>query len=127
MFDRAKIKKTDIILIILILIIAACSFLWYRYQGTPGAAVEVYLDGALTATYPLEQSAEYELTGAHDGHNHLVIADGKASITDADCPDKLCVKQRAISKNGETICCLPHKLVIKISGGMENELDAVTN
>ncbi len=33
----------------------------------------------------------------------------------ADCPDKLCVKQGKISKSGESIICLPHKVVVKIS------------
>ena len=52
-----------------------------------------------------------------DGHvNTLVIEGGRARIEAADCPDKLCVKQRAISKAGESIICLPHKLVIRISG-----------
>jgi hypothetical protein len=47
--------------------------------------------------------------------NTLVIEGGRARIEAADCPDKLCVKQRAISKAGESIICLPHKLVIRIS------------
>ncbi len=35
-------------------------------------------------------------------------------MKEADCPDKVCVGMRRISKSGETIVCLPHKLVIAI-------------
>ena len=31
----------------------------------------------------------------------------------ADCPDKLCTKQPAVDKNGESIICLPHQVVIE--------------
>ena len=54
--------------------------------------------------------------------NTLVINGGKASIVSADCPDKLCVHQQEISKAGESIICLPHKLVVRIEG--TGEVDA---
>ena len=51
--------------------------------------------------------------------------DGTADITEADCPDKLCVHQRAISKTKETIVCLPNKVVVEVTGSEESELDSV--
>ena len=48
--------------------------------------------------------------------NLLVIKDGKADVTEADCPDKLCVHQKAISKTNETIVCLPNKVVVQVIG-----------
>ncbi len=44
------------------------------------------------------------------------IHDGKADVTEADCPDKLCVHQKAISKTHETIVCLPNKVVVEVTG-----------
>ncbi len=55
------------------------------------------------------------------GYNKIEIGDGKVRVIDADCPDKLDVKQGWISKSGEIIVCLPHKLTIEIVG--ENEAD----
>ena len=66
------------------------------------------------------------VTWGEDEYNLLMISDGTAFVSDADCPDKLCVKQRAISRNGESIICLPHKLVIRIVAKEESRLDAVT-
>jgi hypothetical protein len=47
-------------------------------------------------------------------------------MTEADCPDKLCVQEKAVSKNGETIVCLPHRVVVEITSEEENEIDGVT-
>ena len=58
--------------------------------------------------------------------NRLVIRGGEAWIEDADCPDRLCVKQGRISRNGQAVTCLPHKLVITVESGKETELDGVT-
>ena len=55
--------------------------------------------------------------------NRLVIRGGEAWIEDADCPDRLCVKQGRISRNGQAVTCLPHKLVITVESGKETELD----
>jgi hypothetical protein len=46
-------------------------------------------------------------------------------MAEADCPDGLCVKQHKIDKTGQTIVCLPHRVVIEIEGGQTNELDGV--
>lgn len=56
-----------------------------------------------------------------------MIKDGKADITEADCPDKVCVKQKPISKAGESLVCLPNKIIITVVEGEENELDGVAN
>ena len=47
-------------------------------------------------------------------HNILVIKDGRADMTDADCPDRICVNHRPVSQEGETIVCLPHKVVVEV-------------
>ena len=51
---------------------------------------------------------------------------GKADIIEASCPDHVCVDQRAISKTGEAITCLPNKTVITIDGEEEAEIDFVS-
>ena len=59
--------------------------------------------------------------------NHLMIKDGQADMTEAECPDQICVEHKSISKNKETIVCLPNKVIVEIVGGEDTELDAVAN
>ena len=44
----------------------------------------------------------------------LVISDGKADMESADCPNQICVHHSAISHTGETIVCLPNRVVIEV-------------
>ena len=83
---------------------------------------EVTIDGEVFGSWPLSEDRTVEIG---DG-NRLVIEDGKADMVWADCPDKLCVNQKAISREGESIICLPNKVVVSIVGGEEREVDAVT-
>ncbi len=59
-----------------------------------------------------------------DGHNKVVIAGGEVWMETADCPDKLCVAQGKISRSGQTIICLPNKVMVTIKGG-KSEYDGV--
>jgi hypothetical protein len=116
-------KRNDAILIAALLLAAGILFLATGAAKKDGAQVCVYVDGARAASYSLFENREIPL--AYDGHNTLKIEAGAASVTDADCPDRLCVKQRAISKQGETIVCLPHRLIVKIEGGDAPDVDGV--
>lgn len=119
-------KRNDIILVAVILFAAILVFFWSAAKKSEkGGEVIVYVDGEETATYSLDEKGEYLIETEH-GKNLLVIKDGKADVTEADCPDKLCVKQNEINKNGETIVCLPHKVVVEVVSFKEAQLDAIS-
>ncbi len=87
----------------------------WNCTGKEGAAVTVLIDGKETASYSLKTPGEY-LIHTPDGTNRLVIQDGEAFVKEADCPDGICKHHTPISKVGETVVCLPHKLVFRIDG-----------
>lgn len=61
-----------------------------------------------------EKKPELPETGSY---NLIAVADGKVTMEAADCRDQICVHHRPISAGYESIICLPHKLVVEISGG----------
>ena len=61
------------------------------------------------------------------GYNLIEIGDGKVRVIEADCPDKLDVKQGYISEVGEVIVCLPNRLVIEIKGVADADLDYISH
>ena len=110
-------KKRDIILIASILIVAIAFFLIVELTKEEGAGVTVKVDGVKVAEYSLSKNGTYPLNG---GTKILVIENGKAYLTDANCPDKLCIHQGKISRTGETITCLPNKLTVTVFGAEES-------
>ncbi len=121
-------RKNDILLAAAVLVTAVVVYLAvYGIGGSEGVTVQVMKDGEVYAEYPLYEDRKVLFDyGQQEGMNVLVIENGSAAVTEADCPDKLCVKQRAVSRDGESIVCLPHKLVITVVGGEEAEYDGFT-
>lgn len=118
-------KKNDYLLIAGIILVAGIVLIWNSFiKGDQGAKAVVYVDGEISASYDLNKNAEYVIE-TERGKNLLVIKDRKADVTEADCPDELCVKQHSIDQTGETIVCLPHRVVVEIEGAGESDLDAV--
>lgn len=106
-------KVREIIIIVGILLISLASYLIIEFTKKPGETVIVKVNGTEVATYSLNVDGIYEI---NNGTNILHIEDGYAWLDDANCPDKLCVKSGRISKDGETITCLPNKVSIIVSG-----------
>ena len=94
-----------------IILFGLCLFLF----SDDGDIVTVTIDGKLYATFSLSDNMSHDIiTGNDPGNiNRLVIKDGKAYVEYATCPDGICAAHRPISRTGESIICLPNKVVIK--------------
>ena len=124
--SNKKKTRNDIILAVIVIAVAAMGLLLLNVFKTEGSFVAVKIDGEETARYPLSVNTEVVIETGDDGRNTLVIEDNKAFMKDANCPDKICEGHSKISYKGETIVCLPHKVVIEIvASDSENELDVV--
>ena len=119
-----KIILNDLILILSILIVLGLALFVFKATRKEGNRVVVAVDGQKIAEYSIDSNIN-ELIETENGNNTLEIRDKTVYISQADCPDKICENHRPISKIGESIVCLPHKLVITIEGNdMTNSLDA---
>ncbi len=124
-----KLKKADWMLICVILCAALVGLGYWILTRQEGALVVVRQgkgDAArVIAELPLDQDAELDIDDGRGGTNHLVIRDGVAYVTTANCPDKICVEsyRQGIRYNGETIACLPHELIVAVEGGKSSGVD----
>ena len=110
-------NKRDLLLIGGILIVALIAFVLVQMNQDGGAYVLIRVDGEEVEQYSLSDEGTYPLNG---GTNILHIEGGEAWLTEADCPDHLCVKQGKISKTGQVITCLPNKLTVTVYGAEES-------
>ncbi|MFV0239492.1 MAG: NusG domain II-containing protein [Lacrimispora sphenoides] len=116
-------KRNDYIIAIFFIILAILSyFILHMIIGGVGNYADVTVNGQHYATLNLYENTEIVITG-DKGYNILVIQDGEAYMKDADCPDKICVRQGHINKVNQTIVCLPNKVVVKIIG-KNDDIDA---
>ena len=113
--EHAK-KRNDLILIgalLAVLLIAGAILLLTREEGT---LIRVTVDGEDYGVYPLSKDVEVDIRTGKNGEqlNRLVIQDGKAFVETATCPDGICAAHKPISHDGESIICLPHKVVVAV-------------
>ena len=106
MRERFAGKKhiADLCLILGLLLIAGLLYLLLTAGGSSGAWAVVRVNG--------EEIAR-------------VIQDGQAWLCDANCPDKLCVKQGKIKYDNQCITCLPNKLTVTLEGAEKGGVDLV--
>lgn len=114
---------------ILMIILVSAGVLWgFRAMTTAPdvMSAEIIQDGKLLQRVLLKKGdpvmefiIEYK-----GGYNKLRTEDGCIAVIEADCPDKDCVKQGSLKKPGDSAVCLPHRLVIRLTG--KSEVDGVT-
>ena len=121
LFDDKK-QRADLVVIGSLLLLALILWLVLGAFRTEGGEVVVRVDGVETERHALTEDGIYPLNG---GSNILVIADGRAWLTEANCPDLLCVKQGKIHYAGQSIICLPNRLSVTVEGGESDGVDAV--
>lgn len=121
LFENKKLLA-DLCVILALLLLAGGLSLALRLGREAGGQAVVRVDGRVTERHSLAENGVYPLNG---GSNVLVVENGEAWLSDADCPDHLCVKMGKIRYNGQTITCLPNRLTVTIEGGESNGVDFV--
>lgn len=106
--------RSDKFLILVLLLFGAfmTAFIYLPQSGKHGV-LEVRQNGSLLMTLPLDKSINRTVTD--NGHkNQFSIQNGTVTMTSADCHDQTCVRTRGIDTPGQSIVCLPHRLVLTI-------------
>ena len=115
--EKKKRKlRNDLILIgVLLVVLVLVGLAFWLFRGT-GDTVIVEVDGKVFGTYSLSKNQTVEIRTGEGGKelNLLVIKGGKAFVETATCRDGICAAHSPIFREGESIVCLPHKVVITV-------------
>lgn len=120
---RRKLRNDIIFISVLIALIMAAA-LGVLLFSRDGDTVIVTVDGQIYGEYSLNTDRHVEIVNG-EGYNLLVIEGGKAFVKSASCPDGICSSHRAVSKDGESIICLPNKVVIEIRARGQEQPDII--
>ncbi|MCI5839741.1 MAG: NusG domain II-containing protein [Peptoniphilaceae bacterium] len=122
-----KLKKGDYIvtfsLVILSLLIAFLSGAFK--EKVRGDTLVVELNGEIYAKYPLSEEKVFEIKTKEGWYNKIEIKSGYADMIESNCNDQICVNMKPIKDEGETIICLPHKMLLRVESEKDGKLDTV--
>lgn len=129
-----KMKKLDVLLLVFIVAISFVpvgAFAFLDGKGSDLKYLSIQINGKETQKIKLTGNTkiyEIPIEQEHGEINIVEVNNETVKMREANCPDQLCVYYKPISKDGETIICLPHKLVLQIKGGnsIEDEGDIIS-
>ncbi len=90
---------------------------------------DIYQNGTLLQSISLSQVTEeysFVITGEQGCTNKITVSPCRIGITEASCPDRLCVHRGFISTSILPITCLPNRLVIQIRMEETSDIDMMT-
>ncbi len=113
--DRRVIKKSDFIILGVVICVTAICFTLFK-QPSDKALAEIRLNGMSVLKLPLntDTSVNLDTLNADFPNIKLVVSDGYIYIEEADCYDKVCVHTGKINSKYQSIVCLPNKLIVNI-------------
>lgn len=101
-------KKKELCFILSLLLCAVLLLIARPYFGSTSSQIQITANGEVLGIYSLAEDQTIQIQD-----NVCTIKDGKAQMTQASCPDQLCIRQGAIDLHGGMIVCLPNKIVIE--------------
>lgn len=118
------LTKADKITIVLVLVAALGLSAYYFIQSIQKSEVVVIeVNGQVEKTFSLPQKEplDYRVEMAGGTEYNLVHIEGnRVRVAEANCPEQVDVRQGWISKPGQALICLPHKLAVRIEGKNSN-------
>lgn len=122
-------KYTKWVMAGLMLLAAICAAaLFFRPDSGGRPVARITVNDTIVNEIDLSTVKEpysFTLEGPGGFSNTVLVEPGRICVSEADCPDQVCVHQGFISDRTVPIVCLPNKLIIEISGGGDG-LDAAT-
>lgn len=126
--DRRRPVWGDGLVALLVAAAAVVLLFLFRLEGGNFLTATVVLEGETIARYDLSALAgpeELEVEGAV--YPITIQAEpGRIRILESGCPGQDCVHTGWASQAGQQIICLPNRLVISLSGGASDDIDAIT-
>ena len=122
-------RKNDFWLILVLLVLAAGSWFLFRSDSTARDKVLVVRkDQQVLQRSELKKVTSETKLIVPVEHGEMVIAYDREGgrVLSSPCPDQVCVHQGKITRSGQTIACVPEKVLVTITtAAKENDHDAI--
>ena len=117
-----KWNRFDTLVALTVALLAIVSaLLFYLPRSQAGVlTVVITVSGQEIQRTPLSEFTAAD--AAHNGYTlHIAAANGGVAVTSSDCPTQDCVHTGHISRSGQSIVCLPARVIVRLEGGQKDE------
>ncbi len=121
---RRNITKGDIILIASLLLLCLVLFITSLQSGE-NLIAEIYVDGEKAHSIALSEVSESYTV--NENYCQLLIEKDGVSFVFSDCGDQLCIKKGKLKNQGDTMACVPQKVVVVIKSDNKKQIDGVAH
>lgn len=121
-----SVKDVRIILTVIaaLLLFIVC---YIHTRGNGNTVIITHNGKELSRRYSLNTDRTIKIRNDNGKITNVVrIKNGKVYMESADCPDKICIHQGKKSKDGESITCLPNRVVVEVKGEDRSDMDTMT-
>lgn len=122
--ERKLITKNDIIMLTVFVLVVVFAFV-FKNISDENLIAEIYFDGEIIDTVNLAEKEEKVITTGVNGETVIRADKGRIYFLSSCCEDKICVESGLLEKNGDFASCLPEKVVVKIKGEKDSNVDAI--
>ena len=121
-------KKNDFISASVAIIVALVFLFISTKNRVDGNSIIVFVDNLYYSSYSLDDNKEIIIPSYDNTGTLKLRIEGKmVRAVESDCKNKICINKGYISKSGDTIVCLPQRIVVQINSDKVNEFDGFTN
>lgn len=124
-FGRNLIKRSDVFVIFLTLLLIFASFVFFFNSPEESPVAVITVDGREEKEIDLTLQEDCIITLKTDPVVTLEIKEHKIRFIDSKCPDGTCEKMGFLSRAGQTAACIPAKVIVTVTGTDSNDVDAV--
>lgn len=118
------VRRDALVALAVLALAVLCGLRFWLAPGQSGKnTVVVRIDGVEAERLPFSDA---ERTYQNNGYTvHIAVSAAGVRVTSADCPTQDCVRTGRISRAGQSIVCLPARVVVTVEGAAEAGYDVV--
>ena len=111
--EHLRFRKGDVLAIVAVSLVAVLVALCFLPgKSSTSVTAEVYHQGELVKTLPLDQNTSFEIAGKYT--NVITVHNGEIAITVSNCPGEDCVHSGGIHASGRSLVCLPNAVEVRV-------------
>lgn len=114
-------RKLVVIFLVVFVVFSLSAVLLNTIKPETNIAI-ITIDGEKVREVDTSHNQSFDIV-SKNGTNSVIVKDNKIYLTDATCPDKLCVRHGELHNKYDAIVCLPNKVVIEYKN--TEDIDAV--